>query len=518
MKNEKLELIFSKEILPNRIKFRIKDVLDEDPAYAADELVELSEEILFQLSAIGMSIYLNQSNQKDVFNDFIIDLFTVKSHSYNAGPLFKWTAHMVKDLEGDDVSLIKPFFWSKGEQKELILNPDLIRLSELRNAVMHGFFILPPERNQEEATHLGNILNQLIELNIFKLNSKDENHFMDLDNGLVSFKGDWKINSQDWIEYTKCYDFGRLSSKIQYETSHKYEDDQKSLVENTKNSDESISSIKEFLKKDDKGSLGYWVRPNQDTNTIYSSLCLDLEKEKEFLPIYQSLENLGINFTSDFLLGRVVKRIANHSKDLSYSTNNKKALVQLRKKCRLKPIIIIDKIHTALFKSEHLLHLFNLFYENNIQVVAFGIRHPWMDQFFNQSLNNYTDTVQPSREGWQTVLSNYLRFKGPDQNIAEQKKEYDLLLNITETVIQELEKNSVTARRFADKHKFPMEYVHEVFDALSPFYTNRAEAFEMDVLDELYNFPKEITEASRVLFSIGRRDTKLEYQHKILKK
>jgi hypothetical protein len=63
-----------------------------------------------------------------------------------------------------------------------------------------------------------------------------------------------------------------------------------------------------------------------------------------------------------------------------------------------------------------------------------------------------------------------------------------------------------------------MEYVHEVFDALSPFYTNRAEAFEMDVLDELYNFPKEITEASRVLFSIGRRDTKLEYQHKILKK
>jgi hypothetical protein len=112
MKNEKLELIFSKGILPNRIKFRIKDVLDEDPAYAADELVELSEEILFQLSAIGMSIYLKQSNQKDVFNDFIIDLFTVKSHSYNAGPLFKWTAHMVKDLEGDDVSLIKPFFWS----------------------------------------------------------------------------------------------------------------------------------------------------------------------------------------------------------------------------------------------------------------------------------------------------------------------------------------------------------------------------------------------------------------------
>ena len=518
MKNTVIENLYNNHLLPIRINNRIKNVLDEDPAYAADELVELSEEILLQLSAIGMSIYLNQSNQKDVFNDFIIDLFTVKSHSYNAGPLFKWTAHMVKDLEGDDVSLIKPFFWSKGEQNELILNPDLIRLSELRNAVMHGFFILPPERNQEEATHLGNILNKLIELNIFKSNSKYEHHFIDLDNGLISFKGDWQINSQDWIGYAKCYDFGRLSSKIQYETSDKYEDVQKALVGNTKNSDDSISSIKEFLKEHDKGALGYWVRPNQDTNAIYSSLCLDLEKEKEFLLIYQSLEDLGINFTSDFLLERVVKQIANHSKVSGYSKNNEKALVQLRKKCRLKPIIIIDKIHTALFNSQHLLNLFNLFYENNIQVVAFGIRHPWMDQFFNQSLNNYTDTVQPTREGWQTVLSNYLRFKGPDQNIPDQKKEYDLLLNITETVIKELEEDSVIARRFADKHKFPMEYVHEVFDALSPFYINKAEAFEIDILDELYNFPKEITEASRVLFSIGRRDTKLEYQHKILKK
>ena len=111
MKNTELEKIHNNSLIPKRLNDLVAEVLEEDPAYAADELVELSEEILFQLSAIGMSIYLNQSNQKDVFNDFIIDLFTVKSHSYNAGPLFKWTAHMVKDLEGDDVSLIKPRNW-----------------------------------------------------------------------------------------------------------------------------------------------------------------------------------------------------------------------------------------------------------------------------------------------------------------------------------------------------------------------------------------------------------------------
>jgi hypothetical protein len=157
-----------------------------------------------------------------------------------------------------------------------------------------------------------------------------------------------------------------------------------------------------------------------------------------------------------------------------------------------------------------------LFYENDIQVITFGIRHPWIDQFFNQSIISFGNPIHPKKEEWQSILLNYLRFKGPNKNVADQKKDYDLLLHITETAITELGGESIVARRFADKHKFPMEFVHEVFDALSPFYVNNTKTFEMDVLDELYNFPKDTTEASRILFSIGRRDTKLEYQHKTL--
>ena len=48
------------------------------------------------------------------------------------------------------------------------------------------------------------------------------------------------------------------------------------------------------------------------------------------------------------------------------------------------------------------------------------------------------------------------------------------------------------------------------------FYNNSKESFEMDELDELYDFPKEITESSRVIFSLLRRDTKLELEHKII--
>ena len=90
-------------------------------------------------------------------------------------------------------------------------------------------------------------------------------------------------------------------------------------------------------------------------------------------------------------------------------------------------------------------------------------------------------------------------------------------MKITKTAISDLGNGPLIARQFADKNKFPMEFVHEVFDAISPYYVSGRKSFELDVIDELYDFPKEITEASRILFSLGRRDTKLEYQHKTLK-
>ena len=74
----------------------------------------------------------------------------------------------------------------------------------------------------------------------------------------------------------------------------------------------------------------------------------------------------------------------------------------------------------------------------------------------------------------------------------------------------------IVARRFADAQGYPMEYVHEAFAFLHPYLKFGKMPFEKDVLDELYSFPKEITEASRIYFSIGRRDAKLEYQHQTL--
>ena len=69
-----------------------------------------------------------------------------------------------------------------------------MRLSELRNAVMHGFFILPAERNQAEAEHLASLLKAFAEKKLFKLNPKNKFHFLSFDKDLYSFIGDWTID------------------------------------------------------------------------------------------------------------------------------------------------------------------------------------------------------------------------------------------------------------------------------------------------------------------------------------
>jgi hypothetical protein len=137
--------------LPHPLHIKISAVQSEDDAYAADELIELGEEILSQLAAMGIAAYLKQSKQKEVFNDFLISLFLSNGHSYNAGPpLYRWAANMLKEAECEYAAMLRPFFWQMADGKE-VLNDQVHHLASLRNAVKHGFFVLPPERNRDEA-------------------------------------------------------------------------------------------------------------------------------------------------------------------------------------------------------------------------------------------------------------------------------------------------------------------------------------------------------------------------------
>jgi len=84
-------------------------------------------------------------------------------------------------------------------------------------------------------------------------------------------------------------------------------------------------------------------------------------------------------------------------------------------------------------------------------------------------------------------------------------------------VIDELDKGvNVYARRFADAYDYDIEYVHEVFAMLYPFVRTARQPFEPDTVDELYGFPSIMTEVTPIYLALGRRDLKLEYQHKVL--
>lgn len=502
--------------LPATIKNAINEVLEEDEAYVADELVELSEVVLLELAALGFAAYLKQPNQKAVFNDFLLQLFTTKSRAYNAGPLYRWAANMIKDLDTDLAAVLYPLFWEEAEGTTQ-LNSKVHHLALLRNEVMHGFFLLPPERNHREANHLGEVIEDVFSAGLFTLLEQGKFHFLRENKGQVSFSGDWAITEEEWSFLEGTHSFETLALKIRYQLSPEFDAEQAKWLEQHRSNQALDVKLSSFLDSKNQGAFAFWHRPNSDSSEHIANTYAKLQKSDTFLPQFLDLSNEGLTFSSSFILGKLVKALAADTGATKYSRDAKKAIKELRKKCEKQPVVIIKDIHCSLFQEDHLLHLADFFFENNILLVGFGIHYTWMDQFFNSSREIQEEPYIPDFEDWSLLLDNYLRFKGPNKEFENERKDFELIQEIIKQLLFEAASGEqVVARRFADAQGYPMEYVHEAFAFLHPYLKSGKMPFEEDVLDELYGFPKEITEASRVYFSIGRRDAKLEYQHQIL--
>ena len=502
--------------LPASIKNAIQEVLEEDEAYVADELVELSEVVLLELAALGFAAYLNQPKQKSVFNDFLLQLFTSKSQAYNAGPLYRWAANMIKDLDTDLAAALYPLFWEEvGGTTQL--NSKIHHLALLRNEVMHGFFLLPPERNHKEATHIAEVIEDVLGAQLFTLLAEDKFHFLIENKGRISFSGHWAITEEEWSSLEGTHSFAALALNIRHQLSPEFDAEQAKWLEQHKTNHELDSEISGFLENKRQGAFAFWHRPNTDSSEHAANTYAILQKSDTFLPQFLDLSNEGLTFSSSFILGKLVKVLAADTGATKYSRDAKKAIKELRKKCEKQPVVIIKDIHRSLFQEDHLLHLADFFFENNILLVGFGIHYAWIDQFFNSSKEIQEEPYIPDFKEWSILLENYLRFKGPNKEFENERKDFELIQEIIKQLLFEASKgDQIVARRFADAQEYPMEYVHESFAFLHPYLKFGKMPFEKDVLDELYSFPKEITEASRIYFSIGRRDAKLEYQHQTL--
>ena len=513
MKNDILQQLVSSSFTPNLIT-KIQAVLEEEDSYAADELVELSEEILSQLAAIGFAVYLQQPNQKSVYNDFLINLFTSDGNSYNAGPLYKWAVNMIKDSEGDEMKKVAPFF---SEFKD-----EFIRLASLRNEVMHGFFVLPPERNIKEAEHIAYLLKKIKDAELFN-NLSHQYHFINKD----GFNGEWSVlNDADWLLFKDCFQFSNLANRISLELSDAFIKEENDFVINEDVNDAEVNqAVTGFLNKNKKGTFAIWHRPS-DSNGIsaYKSIVGSLQKELNVLPIFFRVQDIGLTTSSSFLLRVLGEAMYADSGNIKYHTDTIKSIKnkELISKREKKPVIVLYGVHIGLFNDNHLLKLVNTLFDAEIPVVVFGEHYSYLDKYINESYTMKSPAFIPTESQWKYSLDNYLRFKGPSLEKLDEKEDYELLCRIMSKLTQEINDvcnikgAKVVARRFADKYNFSIEYVHECFAVLNPFLNSGKEDFIKDEVDELYGFPKEITETTAILLSLGRRDVKLEYKHKTL--
>ena len=500
--------------LPPRLNQKIEAVQSEDVAYAADELVELGEEILSQLAAMGIAVYLQQAKQKDVFNDFLISLFLSNGHAYNAGPLYRWAANMLKDAEGEEAKLLKPFFWEKDDGKE-ILNKTIHHLAGLRNAVMHGFFVLPPERNREEAQNMEAILAQMSNAGLYE-RMFASNHFIQ-DKG---FTGTWNITQPMWWGLlSNVHPFGKKIDRVAHEYHTKFWEEERAFaMEKTNQVKDLLVPFKEVINQG-KGAFVCFYPPNSAIGeNAYRTMVQNLDEEK-YLPINYVLNDHGVSYSLNF----IERRLASVLFDLTQKESARKDPFKFlknkenRKLVTKQPVIILHNIHVALFNLSHITQLMNACYEAEVPVFCTSYYYPYLQRFFNSKIFLQDKKQKIRKEDIEYSLNNYLRFKGPSNEREHERIAYMLVKEIVNTIYQSLESNKIiVARRFADENNYPIEFVHEAFAILSPFYQAEKEAFKEDELDELYGFPKSIEESSRIFLTLGRRDVKLEYQHRVL--
>jgi hypothetical protein len=493
--------------IPHRLRKKINQVLTEDDQYAADEIVELAEEILNQVAARGFLIYLTDDDQKEVYNDFLLQLFNSSGHDYNAGPLYRWSANMVKHSPRLRETGIEKFYWENDQ-----LSERMEHYSKLRNQVMHGFFLLPPEKNRQEAQLAGELVCDLAKSGFFEATA--DLHFF----GSDGYTGRWHVKvEKEWQKLTGETAFGKLCSRILKERSDTFWEEQHSIFSKA-DGHFLPSEIQDFILHNQRGAVSLWVHPRDDNRISYfANIGNWLQNQPETLTICYQLEDAGLNFTSGFLLERLAILLNTSGKTFGKDKKSEDRVRGLRKENNSKVVVLIDRFETCLFSPQHVSRITNFLFENNILLIAISHHYAHFDKIFNRAIEINHNPVIPTPEECEKGLHNYLRFKGPFVDREEDRAQILQLREIVARICSGLQSGmEIYARRFADEFAYPMESVHEIFAVLQPWIPIKHKPFEQDTVDELYGFPSTITEATPIYLALGRRDLKFEYQHHVL--
>jgi hypothetical protein len=506
---------FSNKIQVKRLKEKMFEVCDERLSYVADELLLLSEEILSQVSAYGVCLYLKHGGalQTEKSNDFILhELFLHQGHQ-NAGPIFYKVSDLVIEIKTEISENEFKLFDSESP-----VNEKLQELAAFRNALMHGFFKLPASRNEEIIKSLQKILQDLIEnYNIFKHTATF--HFWNQE----GFTGHWFIQddtSWDNLAGNNLTLFEKLANKAKEELHS--EDFVNSVSKSVSLSNEHLEKLENFISRKQsnnfKESLYVKFHPEdkQKQDEFYASAFNFLKESPNLKITSYSIDSEGIGYTSYLLFHRLLVELGLSTNEKDPKKKIKSEVTKIKDKEKL--VILINNIHLVPFATDHITYLMKFFKESGIYFIGIGWEYEHLNSIFSDKLDlrNKKNTI-PNEDEINTLLKNHTRHRGPYTS----EDDFKNLNDVIRLICKKLKNNQpIIARRLADDEKIEIELINEALYILYPYlkYDQSGEDnnYIKDEPDELYGFPKNQTETSAIYLTLGRRDIDLEYKHKIV--
>ena len=556
---------YSETITVKRIKEKMLLVCDEQPEYVADELLLLSEEILSQVAAYGVCLYLQKGGalQTEKNNDYILhDLFLHEGHQ-NAGPVFYRICGVINDIK-ENLSASDIELFNHELNKESVVYKDLKKLADFRNALMHGFFKLPASENLKIIGEIQQVLEKLSnEYKIFE--HKTDFHFWKKE----GFTGHWKMKGNSDLSNLAgdVSPFEKLASKandelhsanfvnaisIDLETATDLEQKEKVdgfiAQDNTNNSVNSNVNDKAKKKPSNlKESLyvQFHPRDKKQQDEFYKSAYALLSQKKDVELLACTIDENGIGYTSYLLFERLLQKLSPVKATLKENYPNKEELQKkdflsaekpkdkpkdkvkslisdirkLDKEKSLKIVILINNIHLVPFASDHITSLMKFYKDSGIYFIGIGWEYEHLNSIFSQKIDLRKEkNIIPDDTEIEFLIKNHARHRGPYEN----EKDYAALKSLIHLISKRLKsKNPVIARQLADEESLDIELINEALYILYPHckYGQSGDDtnYIKDDLDELYGFPKNQTETSSIFLTLGRRDIELEYKHKILK-
>lgn len=535
------------EFAVKSIKDKMLAVCKEQPEHMADELLLLSEEILSQVAAYGVCLYLQHGGnlQTEKNNDYILhDLFLHEGHQ-NAGPVFNRICGIVNDIKKNLKAPEKDLF-NDELNNDSTINNDLKKLADFRNALMHGFFKLPATENIKTIVEIQEVLKKL--KTVYKIfEHKADYHFWKKE----GFSGHWNLqDNDDWnaLAGEKATSFEKLASRSKEEL---YSDDKEVSGIHAPTSElEKQGDLEGFIAQantNDSVNNKENNKAKKKPATFKESLYVqfhprDKKKQDEFYEIAKALinqkENVellsytidenGIGYTSYLLMHRLLKKLALQTNEKEPKKKIKSKVAEIKNKGK-KLVILINNTHLVPFASDHITSLMKFFKESKIYFIGIGWEYEHLNSIFSQKIDLMKErkeknerNVIPNDMEVKQLIKNHTRHRGP----FETENDYNCLEAIISHILKQLnKKKEIKARELADKiindQRPGIELVNEALYILYPYFKydqlGQDNNYKEDDLDELYGFPKNQTETSSIFLTLGRRDIDLEYKHKILK-